>query len=93
MPKPIESYRLPESPCPGCGYVMDAATGINGGESPVPGNLTICIKCASVSKYDEELLLVPVTSEEMSEICDTDPEIWNIITQAISFIKSLKNDK
>lgn len=91
----VQHHSTPESKCPVCGTVVDMATGVGGPEAPQPGNISICIKCAGVSKYSEEMTLVPISTEEMAEICDTDPEAWNHITSAVNFIKSITkvNDK
>lgn len=49
--------RVPESPCPGCGKKNDGASGTTT-QYPEPGNVSLCLYCAAVSTYDENLQLV-----------------------------------
>jgi glutaredoxin len=59
--------------CPYCKEVMDRAAGMDE-EPPSPGMLAICIFCASLSQYDDDMQLVPVAREVWAQIKAEDPE-------------------
>lgn len=48
----------PESPCPHCGVVMQAASGITG-HVPSPGDFAVCVRCGGINCFDEALGLLP----------------------------------
>ena len=63
------SKRLRPSTCSNCGYVSDAADDMSGcGLTPEPGNLSLCLGCAHVAKYDDGLYLVELTTVELVEL-------------------------
>lgn len=50
--------RVPESPCPSCGHVMNGATDPDDLDAvPVPGDATVCINCAALLVFGPELQL------------------------------------
>lgn len=50
--------RVPESPCPNCGHVMNGATDPEDEDAvPVPGDATVCIDCAALLVFGPELQL------------------------------------
>lgn len=53
--------RLPESRCPKCNQLLDAATSTEGDHHPSPGDISVCINCAEVLTFDEDLLLQPAS--------------------------------
>lgn len=62
--KDENASRVPPSPCPHCGVVLDACNSADGGK-PEPGCHTICISCLNVSVFDDELRMAKVTQEEI----------------------------
>jgi len=48
---------LPDSKCPVCGYHFDACTSMpdNNDPRPKPGDLSLCINCASVLYFDANM--------------------------------------
>lgn len=57
------------SPCPVCGKKLDAATSVEKEEAvPDPGDLSICLYCATVSVFDDNLKLKQMTNEEFAEL-------------------------
>ena len=49
---------LPTSFCPWCGYQVDAATcATDQNAKPRPGDLSMCLKCLSVLRFDADLRL------------------------------------
>jgi hypothetical protein len=64
---------IPKSSCPYCKEVMDRAGGIDE-VPPEPGMLTICVFCASLSQFDDDMQLVPLPRELWETIKAEDPE-------------------
>lgn len=63
-----KSREVPKSRCPACGESHHMACSINGIHKPTPGDITICIDCAHVMAFDNNLLLRNLTKEEEAEI-------------------------
>lgn len=68
--------------CPTCAYEVDDATGVGDAVElrPEPGNLAICIRCASIGIYvkqGEFLGLRPTTPEEDAQYAD-DEEVTKV---------------
>jgi hypothetical protein len=54
--------------CPCCKKELDAATSINEKDAlPSPGNLSICFYCATVSRFDKDLKLEELTTEQFAK--------------------------
>jgi hypothetical protein len=49
--------RVPASTCPQCNYEMDGATCSTGNHAPRPGDVSVCIQCASILEFDPDLSL------------------------------------
>lgn len=59
--------------CPVCFHRLDAATDARfEGARPKPGDLSICISCTTVLKFDDALRHVLLTNEELASL---DPEM------------------
>jgi hypothetical protein len=52
----LHSSRVPESACPHCGVLFDAATGY--AEQPRTGSMAVCAKCGEINQFDDALRLV-----------------------------------
>lgn len=50
--------QVPESICPFCFCILDTASNTYGTTAPEPGDHTLCIRCANVLRFDENLQLV-----------------------------------
>jgi ribosomal protein L37E len=60
---------LPKSTCPVCGYETDAATRAAGEESqPVPGDLSLCMKCGEVGAFKEDMTIRPATLTDLGTL-------------------------
>jgi hypothetical protein len=57
-PKMVD-VQVPESFCPYCFIAHDTVTNTTGGTAPDPGDFTLCIGCAGVLTFDENLQLKP----------------------------------
>jgi hypothetical protein len=86
LPKAIEAYafdtgtttRMPPQACPRCGKMLDANDGEKG-HVPQPGALTVCVACAAVSVFSDEMRLLAVTPDEFEALpTETQDEIASI---------------
>lgn len=57
-----------ESICPKCGKVLDAATSIEEGAIPSPGDITICMYCGELLRFDENLISHKLSDEEFESL-------------------------
>jgi hypothetical protein len=73
--------RLPVSHCPNCDKVLDAATAIERGARPKPGDITICLDCGHLMAFGDDLRVRPLTDAEMVEVAG-DPRI--VAAQAVT---------
>ena len=48
-------HHVPESECSSCARMLDGAFEINSDVAPQPGDLSVCIYCAAVNVFDDEL--------------------------------------
>lgn len=51
--------------CPGCGKRLDGARAVTGNTAPQPGDFTVCIRCAIVLRFTEELGLMAVDQKDV----------------------------
>ena len=58
------------SNCPVCLKQFDAATSPFGDSAPTPGDLTVCIYCASFLIFEQDLRLRLMTEQEIGELPD-----------------------
>ncbi len=78
--------KTPPHSCLKCGYKFDEATG----ESAIhPGAISICIKCAHVAKFDEQLRVVELSPSEQRDAL-ADPTVRKYI-RAIKQLQTRKN--
>jgi hypothetical protein len=91
LPKALAAYafdtgtrtRMPPQACPRCGKMLDANDG-ELGRVPKPGALTVCVSCAAVSVFSDEMRLLAVTPDEFDALpTETQDEIGSIQTLII----------
>lgn len=76
--------RMKPQPCAGCGYVVDAVTGLESEWEPSPGDYNLCMTCGHLTVFgvsDEGLVLVEATPGER-EVAIKDPETRTLIADA-----------
>jgi hypothetical protein len=76
MPPPS---RIPPSDCPACGrpHLFDRHD--PGPRQIKPGDLVICPGCAAVNRFDEDMVLVPVTAPALLNDPTVVDERWRVI--------------
>lgn len=60
-----KDFMMTPQPCPACGYKLDAATSLYSEYAPVPGDLTICLKCRTVLCWDPQMRVYIPSREEL----------------------------
>lgn len=65
----MKTSRTKSSPCPYCGYIVDSASG-NG--TPEKDCISICIKCAGLSQFNEDLTLRKIDEDAYRVIIEDD---------------------
>jgi hypothetical protein len=68
------TWALPEGKCPHCGHRLDSASHMTERVKPRPGDLTICMACASVLRFDGALTVRQVSDEQLRRIRKQEPE-------------------
>lgn len=68
----MNSYPMMASPCSKCGYRADVATGA--GRAVVAGDFALCFNCGALGRFDEELVIRPVTSAGVFDLAMDQPE-------------------
>lgn len=56
------------SRCPGCNHVLNATSDPKGRGAPRPGDLTICIDCGTVLRFDAFYRLSALTPEDIEKL-------------------------
>jgi hypothetical protein len=59
---------VPLSVCRSCGDEMDRASSPFTDRPPKPGALSMCLTCGALSRFGPDLLLEPVSQEEIAEL-------------------------
>lgn len=63
------TQRTEPAKCPaGCGYILDAVTGVSGADTPREGDFSLCAKCGSFLKYEKGLTLREFTHDELVDL-------------------------
>jgi hypothetical protein len=70
----MKRTRMPPSPCPSCGQVLDGAGDPWGLHRPKPGDFTVCIYCGAGLRYDRQMQLKVATDAEVRRHAPADFE-------------------
>jgi hypothetical protein len=87
--------KVPESRCPSCGKLLDAATSITDpGASPSPDDMTICVGCGAILKFDKDLHLQELLQKDYDAI-DTEDllMITKMQTAVIETKRKMQHDE
>jgi hypothetical protein len=86
-------FQLPPYNCYKCGRLLDASSHINDANiKPNPGDFTICIYCASVLVFNDDLTARAITDEELLALSEESRQIIiEAVEQILNFISSKRN--
>lgn len=76
---------LPGSECPMCGKLLDQASSL-AAHSPGPGDLAVCVYCASVLQFDDMLILWPLGQAEINAL---HPEIREMVRHHQRIVRTM----
>lgn len=60
----MKHFKTPLNLCAVCNHELDGATQVGGENKPNPGDVSICVRCANVAVFDDDLKLRQPTAEE-----------------------------
>lgn len=64
----FKDHETPEQKCLACQHPLNRASSMVNDDAPVPGDVTLCIKCAHVMVFDENLKLREPREDEEVDI-------------------------
>ncbi len=73
---------MDEAACPACRRRTDAATSVCGDHRPAPGDVTVCIGCATLLVFGQDLRPRWPTEEERDKM-QGDPRIRRVVEAVI----------
>lgn len=76
--------------CPLCGHPADGASGIDHDHKPDPGDLAVCIGCASPLVYTDTFELRQMTEQEWNEL---HPDNKEQIRMAMATVRMIDRSK
>ena len=65
--------KIPATICPSCGWKNDAATHPTEDVAPTPGDLSVCLRCQEIMRFDDGLQLVKPTGQELNDMYRQQP--------------------
>ena len=90
MSEPKKEFFDDDNPCPHCGYWLDAHSVADGqpGAASKPDDITVCVNCAGVLSFTEDLRLRKPSPAELLRMRGR-PE-WRTVEQIIRSILKMK---
>lgn len=79
------SITVEEVECNVCHHKLDSHTNPNGA-LPQEGDISICVYCGNLSRFDKNLKIVSLTEEEIEKLKTSDPEAFKDIAEAFKDI-------
>lgn len=76
----------PEQRCRTCLQKNTGHKDTGGDAVPAPGDFTICYYCATVSRFDKDMNLIPLTDEDMGYL-QKHPDVLTTLQKASFLIK------
>ena len=71
---------MPEAHCPNCGALFTAATCVFAEKRPAPGDITLCVCCGEILRFEEGLTIRNLLPVEYAAIHpDTKAEIERVL--------------
>jgi len=85
----MRTLRTPETKCPKCGAILDAASTPQL-DSPQPEDLTICLYCSALLKFNRQLQPVALGEIELAQMLAKDPGLATDLRKALSAVSAIQ---
>lgn len=72
--------------CKNCNAKLDAGTSLQN-HQPKEGDISICIYCLTITTFDSDLNLIPMSKAQLDELKKESPMSYESILQNIRLIK------
>lgn len=59
---------MPKTRCLECGHDFDRASDVIAKNKPTPGDVSLCIECANIAMFDDDLTLRSITEREIARL-------------------------
>lgn len=82
--------RVPQSTCPVCGTLLNAASFFTGESSPRPGDLSVCIECTAILVFQADLTVQGISEEELESL---PPELHVELIRMRQILKEFHQDR
>lgn len=74
----MKTFDISEARCPSCRHAVNSASNMHG-KRPLPGDITVCVRCAAVSQFDVKMRLNPVTQKQLDQLPpEHRKELWRM---------------
>lgn len=77
-----DTFRIRENICPYCNKKLDACSNMTGEDGPDDGDFTLCLYCAAVLRFNNDLTIRPATRDDMFQFSVEQPELFNLLLTA-----------
>ena len=74
--------------CPQCGKTLDAASSLDGDNTPGEGDLSICTGCGEILVFNEDTSLRELTEKDINQIPN---EVLDKLTTIQRYIRNYRN--
>ncbi len=86
------STKTPETKCPACHHKLDGAARVDGdGNTPQPGDVTVCLYCGHICAYGDDLQLRELNDKEAYDVAG-DPDILAAVELSGMYREYLKKE-
>jgi len=84
----MESHKVKKDNCPHCSAAFDRVTGVNVDDGPTENDLSVCIKCGNINRFDENIELVMAEDEFLEGIKENNKEDYDTLMEVVIMIKA-----
>lgn len=93
FPGMARSTAIPDQRCPQCGRAFDTASHAIEAISPKPGDLTVCLGCASVLQFDKAMRNRVVSEAQLRRMRQKEPATMRQVAKIQRAILAMHGDR
>jgi hypothetical protein len=71
----LHDHRIAPATCPYCEKLLDGASGLDHDSAPSPDDFTVCIYCAQILRFKNDMSLRKVTPYELQKMSRKEPRL------------------